>query len=78
MSLEEARFALQFLTVLAYSNGITFWSYRAHAVTEVMEPGFFSPAADQIVRGDWIFVSAQDGGVQLYVTSDAPLTVEKV
>lgn len=77
------------LSVVAYVQGTTIWHYRGHEVTladrllqpvgiqHVQQPGFFDPSSDLMSRGDWIVVSAVDGGVQLYVDATDPHVVTR-
>lgn len=56
-------FAIRNLSVLAYANGFTLWHYKAGTdrLAGVMSPDFFADAADMLVRGDIVMVSAADG-----------------
>lgn len=64
-------FAIRSLSVLAYANGFTLWHYRADAggLPTVATSGFFDPAADMLVTGDMVLVSAPEGGRVLVVAS---------
>jgi hypothetical protein len=57
-------FAIRNLSVLAYANGFTLWHYKAgrDQLDDVVEPAFFSDAADMLNEGDMMMVSAADGG----------------
>lgn len=56
-------FAIRNLSVLAYANGFTLWHYRAgkDLLEDVDAQGFFADAADMLVSGDIMMVSAADG-----------------
>ncbi len=64
-------FAIRNLSVLAYANGFTLWHYRADAggLPPVAAAGFFDPAADMLVTGDMVLVSAPEGGRVLVVAA---------
>lgn len=63
---------------LAYASGFTLWSYRTLGFkNQTLHIGYFTDVAGQIKVGDKIEVSAQDGGISLfvaYVTNDLVLT----
>ena len=52
-------------------GALTQWSYKAMSsqLSVLMEPGFFDNMHADLSPGDWIFVSAQDGGAILQVTT---------
>jgi hypothetical protein len=56
-------FAIRNLSVLAYANGFTLWHYKAGPdnLALVERPGFFGNAADMLIGGDLLMVSAADG-----------------
>jgi hypothetical protein len=56
-------FAIRSLSVLAYANGFTLWHYKAGPddLARVERPGFFASAADMLIGGDLLMVSAADG-----------------
>ncbi len=64
-------FAIRNLSVLAYANGFTLWHYRADAggLPTATTSGFFDPAADVLVTGDMVLVSAPEGGRILVVAT---------
>ncbi len=64
-------FAIRNLSVLAYANGFTLWHYKAAAggLPKTATRGFFDPAADMLVSGDMMLVSAPEGGRVLFVTT---------
>ena len=64
-------FAIRNLSVLAYANGFTLWHYRAgrDPLTQVQTTDFFADAADMLVDGDMMMVSAEEGGRILSVAT---------
>jgi hypothetical protein len=64
-------FAIRNLSVLAYANGFTLWHYRAgrDPLTQVQATDFFADAADMLVDGDMMMVSAEEGGRILSVAT---------
>ena len=63
-------FTARALAALAYANGFTLWHYRAlgeHAapLATVTGRGFFAEADHLIEPGDFVLVSARDGGAML-------------
>lgn len=56
-------FTIRNLSVLAYANGFTLWHYRAgkELLEDVATRDFFADAADMLVAGDIMMVSAADG-----------------
>ena len=71
------QFAIRNLSVLAYANGFTLWHYKAGKtpLAEVAADGFFSDASDMAKAGDFIIVSAPDGGRVLVVSRSDSDTV---
>jgi hypothetical protein len=65
-------FAVRNLSVLAYANGFTLWHYKAEAgaLPAAAKNGFFDPAADMLVTGDMMLVSAPEGGRVLFVAAN--------
>jgi hypothetical protein len=63
-------FAIRNLSVLAYAQGFTLWHYKAgpDRLDDVAAPGFLADAADMLVHGDMILISAADGGRIAYIT----------
>jgi hypothetical protein len=57
-------FAIRNLSVLAYANGFTLWHYKAgrDQLEHVETRDFFADAADMLVEGDMLMISAVDGG----------------
>jgi hypothetical protein len=57
-------FAIRNLSVLAYANGFTLWHYKAGRdhLQQVESRDFFADAADMLVEGDMVMISALDGG----------------
>lgn len=72
------QFAIRNLSVLAYANGFTLWHYNAGKtpLAEVAADGFFSDASDMVAVGDFIIVSAPDGGRVLVVSQSDPGAVK--
>ncbi|MBV9251994.1 MAG: hypothetical protein JO227_22475 [Acetobacteraceae bacterium] len=66
-------FAIRNLSVLAYANGFTLWHYKAGAdrLEAASETGFFSDAADMLVCGDIMMISAADGARIVCLASGA-------
>jgi hypothetical protein len=64
-------FAIRNLSVLAYANGFTLWHYKAgrDPLAQVQTIDFFADAADMLVDGDMMMVSAADGGRILSVAT---------
>ena len=62
------------LSVHSYSNGITFWSYRASDDNafgrHVLSRNWWQPVADQVRAGDLIFVSGREWGCMLFVNTN--------
>ena len=58
------------LSVLAYAHGFTLWHYRAPELrlSTISSEGFLQDAAEMLVPGDMVLVSAGDGGRVLYIT----------
>ena len=56
-------FAIRNLSVLAYANGFTLWHYKAGSdrLPTVVARDFFADAADMLVHGDLMMISAADG-----------------
>jgi len=72
-------FAIRNLSVLAYANGFTLWHYKAGKATldDTAKNNFFADAADMLMVGDMVMVSASDGArilVAAEVGEDAVLT----
>jgi hypothetical protein len=67
----SASFSIRNLHVLAYAAGFTEWVYKTPtaALDGLLAPGFFNPAADMLAGHDHIHVSANDGGMLLWVQS---------
>lgn len=67
-------FQLRNLSVLAYANGFTLWSYRAFKDTlrDVAAPGYFTSGHDSIKACDMILISAADGGTARMISQDDP------
>ncbi|MDE8346495.1 MAG: hypothetical protein POH28_10040, partial [Acidocella sp.] len=42
--------------------GFTLWHYKAETLTQPAAAGFFADAADLMVPGDMVMLSAPDGG----------------
>ena len=62
-------FKLRDLSVHSYANGMTLWHYKAETTrAEMLAPGFFASVADMLTPGDFMMISASDGGALLYVT----------
>ena len=70
-------FAIRNLSVLAYANGFTLWHYKAGAdrLPAVVAPDFFADAADMLVRGDIVMISAVDGARIVTVAAPADGTI---
>lgn len=67
---EKPEYSLRRLSVLAYASGFTQWVYKQAVPLDVIcAPGFFNVAADMMVSGDHINVSAADGAAILWVQS---------
>lgn len=66
-----AEFALRNLSVLSYAQGFTRWHFRAASLplAQALAPGFFNPAADMMLAGDMVDVSAADGGATVFIHS---------
>ena len=64
-------FAIRNLSVLAYANGFTLWHYKAgrDRLDLVEKLDFFSDAADMLVEGDMMMVTASDGGRIISIAS---------
>lgn len=64
-----ARLHVRDLSVLHYANGMTQWGYgpTKHTRDDVLEQGYFEAVRDMFAPGDWIFVSASDGPLILWV-----------
>jgi hypothetical protein len=71
------RHSMRDLEVVFFGNGWTRWHYvarpdqrtgTAHTLADVMSPGYFADIASKMIEGDFIDVSAHDGGGTLYVT----------
>jgi len=61
-------FAIRHLSVLSYAQGFTAWHYRhASLLADALRDGFFNSAGDMLASGDTIMISAQDGGVFVFV-----------
>lgn len=72
------RFAIRNLYVLAYTGGFTLWHYKAKALSDVSAPGYFDDAADMMVTGDHMHVTAPDGGAMILIASSARGVVHTV
>ncbi len=68
-------FTIRNLSVLAYANGFTLWHYRAgkELLEDIGTRDFFANAADMLVAGDIMMVSAADGARILCVGGPADL-----
>ena len=67
---EKHEYSLRRLSVLAYAQGFTQWVYQQAAPLDaICAPEFFSGAADMVMSGDHIHVSAADGAALLWVQS---------
>jgi hypothetical protein len=69
------------LSVFHYANGMTHWGYgpSAHTCADILEAGYFEGVRDLLAVGDWIFVSASDGPLVLWVRgNEIGCTVERV
>ena len=68
------QFAIRSLSVLAYANGFTLWHYKAgkQMANAIVADGFFSDASDMLAVGDFVLVSAADGGRVLVVSQSDP------
>jgi hypothetical protein len=64
-------FAIRNLSVLAYANGFTLWHYKAGSdrLSTVVAPDFFADAADMLMAGDIVMISAVDGARIVSVAS---------
>jgi hypothetical protein len=65
-------FSIRNLSVLAYANGFTLWHYKSAGDPpgSVAEAGFFNAAGDMLACGDFVMVSASDGGRMMCVLAD--------
>lgn len=63
------RLEIRNLSTLGYAVGLTHYAYKAgdQTAAEIMQPGYWSEAADMLAVGDWIFVSGRNYALQLYV-----------
>jgi ketopantoate hydroxymethyltransferase len=63
-------FAVRNLSVLAYANGFTLWHYKAgkERLEAVSRANFFADAADMLMVGDLVMISAADGARIVCVT----------
>jgi hypothetical protein len=61
-------FSLRNLSVLAYANGFTLWHYKAGALAQARQAGFFADAADLMAAGDMVMLTAAEGGTITTVT----------
>ena len=70
-------FAIRNISVLSYAQGFTYWHYKAesHTLCDCETPGFFDAASDVLVPGDFLTISAADGGVIRFVKSVSPNVV---
>lgn len=66
-------FAIRNLSVLAYANGFTLWHYKAATDDHnaIGAAGYFNDAGDMLTAGDFVMVSALDGGKMLCVVPHA-------
>ena len=71
---EETRFAIRSLSVLAYASGFTLWHYRTRTV-RIPADGFFDEANDMLAVGDLILVSGSGGATILVVKQTHPTRV---
>ena len=82
-TLEAAtRMQVRNLSVMNYANGMTHWTYKpdGHTRDDVLSAaGYFESVRDMLAPGDWIFVSASDGPLILWVRgNEIGCTVERV
>lgn len=59
----DGTFRVRDLTVLAYSQGTTWWSYRgllAGRAADALAPGYFDDASALVSHGDLIWVPGRD------------------
>lgn len=65
------------LVVQSYANGQTIWGYTEPngLLGPMSTPGYFDDTADMFVVGDFIFLSARDGGRVAYVLEISPHVV---
>lgn len=70
-------FAPSSLGVLAYTNGMTIWSYKRLdcPLASLLAPGYFDKCVDMLAHGDFILVSGRDGGKLAYVRETDPQVV---
>jgi len=57
-------FAIRNLSVLAYAQGFTLWHYKGGRATlaQAGAHGYFDGASGMLMSGDFMMVSAADGG----------------
>lgn len=64
-------FAVRNLSVHSYANGMTLWHYKSASDTreQIAAPGagYFDEARDMLSPGDFVMVSATNGGAMLYI-----------
>lgn len=70
-------FTIRNLSVLAYAQGFTSWHYKAGTSTilDCEAEGFFNDAQDMFVTGDFISISAADGGAIRFISVITPNVV---
>jgi hypothetical protein len=80
-ALETApRLQVRNLSVLNYAAGMSHWSYKTDDTSaDVLAAGYFESVRDMLAFGDWLFVSASDGPLILWVRGgQIGVTVERV
>ena len=69
----DGTFRVRDLTVLAYSQGTTMWSYRgllAGRAADALAPGYFDDASALVSHGDLIWVPGSDDALHVAVLAE--------
>lgn len=75
------RFAIRNLSVLNYAQGFTSWHYKAgdNTIADCSATDFFNDAQDILAVGDFLHISAADGGAIRFIKTISPnVTLESL
>ena len=75
------RLAIRNLSVLNYAQGFTSWHYKAgdNTIVDCHTTGFFNDAQDMLAVGDFLYISAANGGaIRFFKTISPNVTLESL